>query len=428
MVLHVDMDAFFCSVEELDNPQLKGQPVVVGAALEVRNGRTYAPRGVVAAASYTARKFGVYSAMPLVKAYRLCPHAIFMPGHYNRYVEMSRRIKEIFCRFSPAVSMASIDEAFIDLAGTERLLGKPQLAARKLHDAVAKETGLPCSIGVSTSRLVSKVASDQAKPNGVLWIPPGMEAAFLAPLPVRRIPGIGKVGEARLAAMGIRTVSDAAKAGPERLEQVLGENGASLFHKSQGEDAGGWFTTPIGVDAAPKSVSHETTFDEDTASTEVLMATLSELSQMVGRRLREQELYARTIGLKLRDSNFNTITRAHSLPEPTNLDGDIYETIHNLFDAAWNGKTVRLLGVQTSGFEAPPVTQMNLLEDPSRGKWTKALAAADKLRDRFGFQSVQLGGALRPDGTPALPPSRVHDNPAELRNRKKSRDREGAGS
>jgi DNA polymerase-4 len=287
---------------------------------------------------------------------------------------------------------------------------------------------LPCSIGVSTSRLVSKVASDQAKPNGVLWIPPGMEAAFLAPLPVRRIPGIGKVGEARLAAMGIRTVSDAAKAGPERLEQVLGENGASLFHKSQGEDAGGWFTTPIGVDAAPKSVSHETTFDEDTASTEVLMATLSELSQMVGRRLREQELYARTIGLKLRDSNFNTITRAHSLPEPTNLDGDIYETIHNLFDAAWNGKTVRLLGVQTSGFEAPPVTQMNLLEDPSRGKWTKALAAADKLRDRFGFQSVQLGGALRPDGTPALPPSRVHDNPAELRNRKKSRDREGAGS
>jgi DNA polymerase-4 len=414
MILHVDMDAFFVSVEELHDPSLKGKPVVVGGALEQRDGRTFAPRGVVAAASYAARKFGVHSAMPLVTAYRLCPQAIFIPGHYNRYVEMSRRIKEIFHHFSPAVSMASIDEAYVDLAGTERLHGTAFCAATQLHDAIARETGLPCSIGVSSSRLVSKVASDQAKPNGVLWIPPGMEASFLAPLSVRRIPGIGQVGEQRLARAGIRTVADAAAAGSDALERVLGENGAALFRKSQGEDAGAWFATPIGGEEAPKSVSHETTFNVDNADRDELLATLSELSQMVGRRLREQELFARTIGLKLRTSDFHTITRAHTLTEPTNLDGVIYENIRRLFEAAWRGNAVRLLGVRTADFDHQP-SQMNFLEEPGRRKWEKALAAADRLRDRFGFGAVQLGGALRPDGTPALPPARVHENPAELR-------------
>ncbi len=422
MILHVDMDAFFCSVEEIDNPALKGKPVVVGAALEHRDGRLHAPRGVVAAASYAAREFGVHSAMPLVTAYRLCPQAIFIPGHYNRYLEMSRRIKEIFYHFSPAVSMASIDEAYLDLAGSERLPGTAFRAATSLHDAIARETGLPCSIGVSSSRLVSKVASDQAKPNGVLWIPPGMEAAFLAPLSVRRIPGIGKVGEQRLASAGIHTVADAAQAGSDALESVLGENGAALFHKAQGEDAGAWFATPVGGEEAAKSVSHETTFNVDNADREELLATLSELSQMVGRRLREQEIFARTIALKLRTSDFHTITRAHTLEEPTNLDGVIYENIRRMFEAAWRGKAVRLLGVRTADFAASNVQtrQMNFLEDPGRRKWEKALAAADRLRDRYGFGAVQLGGALRPDGTPALPPARVHENPAELRFAKRS--------
>jgi DNA polymerase-4 len=398
MILHVDMDAFFVSVEELHDPFLKGKPVVVGGALERQDGRLQAPRG----------------AMPLVKAYRLCPQAIFIPGHYNRYLEMSHRIKEIFHRFSPAVSMASIDEAYLDLAGSERLLGTAFRAATNLHDTVARETSLPCSIGVSSSRLVSKVASDQAKPNGVLWIPPGMEAAFLAPLSVRRVPGIGKVGEQRLAGAGIRTVADAAAAGSNTLERVLGENGAALYRKAQGEDAGAWFATPIGGQEAPKSVSHETTFNVDNADREELLATLSELSQMVGRRLREQELFARTIALKLRTSDFHTITRAHTLAEPTNLDGVIYENIRRLFEAAWRGNAVRLLGVRTADFDNQPA-QMNFLEEPGRRKWEKALAAADRMRDRFGFGAVQLGGALRPDGTPALPPARIHDNPAELR-------------
>jgi DNA polymerase IV len=414
MILHVDCDAFFVSVEELHDPSLKGKPVVVGAALEYRDGRWHAPRGVVSAASYAARKFGVHSAMPLVTAYRLCPQAIFVPGHYDRYVEMSRRIKGIFQRFSPAVSMASIDEAYLDLTGSERLLGTAYHAATQLHEAIARETGLPCSIGVSSSRLVSKVASDQAKPNGVLWIPPGMEAAFLAPLSVRRIPGIGKVGEQRLAHAGIKTVADAAAAGSDALERVLGENGASLFRKSQGEDAGGWFTTPVGVQEAAKSISHETTFSVDNADREELLATLSELSQMVARRLREQDLFARTVALKLRTSDFHTITRAHTLAEPTSLDGVIYENIKRMFELAWRGNAVRLLGVRAADLDNAPA-QMNFLEEPGRRKWEKALAAADRLRDRFGFGAVQLGGALRPDGTPALPPARIHDNPAELR-------------
>ncbi len=418
MILHVDMDAFFVSVEEIYDPSLKGKPVVVGAALENRNGKPAAPRGVVAAASYEARKFGVHSAMPLVTAYRLCPHAIFIPGHRARYTEASHRIQEIFSRFSPRVEMVSIDEGYLDLTGTERLFGSPYAAAARLHDEVAREMSLPCSIGISTSRLVSKVASEQAKPNGLLWIPPGSEAAFLAPLPVRKIPGIGKSGEKRLLDRGLRTVGQVAVAGRELLEQVLGANGAALFEKAQGRDAGAWFESPVretGRPAAPKSISHETTYAEDTADAAVLHATLSELCQMVALRLREQGLFARTLQLKLRTSDFHTITRAETLAEPTHLDGDCYAVIRRLFDAAWKkGRTVRLLGVHAGGLEHVP-GQLDLLAGEKRQKWEQALAATDRLRERFGFSAVQLGGALRPDGQPAMPVERVHENPAGFR-------------
>ena len=208
--------------------------------------------------------------MPLATALRLCPQAIFLPGNRQRYVEASQRIQEIFARFSPRVEMVSIDEGYLDLTGCERLLGPAFQAAATLHETVGREAGLACSIGISTSRLVSKVASDQAKPNGLLWVPPGSEAAFLAPLPVRKIPGIGKVAEQRLAQRGLRTVADVVAAGGELLEQVLGVNGASLFHKAQGEDAGAWFSGSIGQQSDAKSISHEHTFNEDTADKETL--------------------------------------------------------------------------------------------------------------------------------------------------------------
>jgi len=242
--LHVDMDAFFVSVEELFDPSLKGKPVVVG-------GRPN-ERGVVSAASYAARKFGVHSAMPLRTAYKLCPQAIFLEGHRDRYLESSGKVFAVLQQFSPKVEMASIDEAYLDLTGTERLHGPPLAAAERLHGAVKKATDLNCSIGAASSRLVAKIASDQAKPNGVLWIVPGEEAEFLAPLDVRKIPGVGKVTERNLHACGIRKVGDLAALDGALLEERFGKWGLALAGKARGQDAGGWFDGEVGEGGDPK--------------------------------------------------------------------------------------------------------------------------------------------------------------------------------
>ena len=257
-IFHLDMDAFFVSVEELFDPSLKGKPVVVGG----RPGE----RGVVSAASYAARKFGVHSAMPLRTAAKLCPQAIFVEGHPDRYREYSRRVRAVLDRFTPLVSMASIDEAYLDMTGTERLHGPPLRCAHTLHNAIGQETGLNCSIGIATSRLVAKVSSDQAKPNGVLWIYPGLEARFLAPLEIRRIPGVGKASEKQLQSLGIYRVGDLAQLEPSVLEKRFGKWGLALAGKSRGEDSGGWFDEAIGERSDPKSISHEHTFPVDTAN------------------------------------------------------------------------------------------------------------------------------------------------------------------
>ena len=254
---HVDMDAFFVSVEELYDPSLKGKPVVVGGGPD--------ERGVVSAASYAARKFGVHSAMPLRTAYKMCPQAIFVDGHPDRYREYSHKVHDVLQAFSPLVEMASIDEAYLDITGTERLYGPPLRAAHLLHERMKAATSLNCSIGIAASRLVAKISSDQAKPNGVLWIIPGQEAAFLAPLDVRKVPGVGKVTEKQLHAVGIRKVGDLARLDDAFLEQRFGKWGLALAGKSRGLDAGGWFDSEIGDDEGPKSISHEHTFNEDTA-------------------------------------------------------------------------------------------------------------------------------------------------------------------
>ena len=303
------MDAFFVSVEELFDPSLKGKPVVVGGRPD--------ERGVVSAASYAARKFGVHSAMPLRTAYKMCPQAIFVDGHPDRYREYSHKVYEVLQAFSPLVEMASIDEAYLDITGTERLYGPPLKAAHLLHERMKAATNLNCSIGIAASRLVAKISSDQAKPNGVLWIIPGQEAAFLAPLDVRKVPGVGKVTEKNLHALGIRKVGDLARLDEAFLEERFGKWGLALAGKSRGLDAGGWFDSEIGEDEGPKSISHEHTFNEDTANLEQIEATLARLSEMVGRRLREHKLQARTLQLKLRYSDFSTITRAHSVPRAT---------------------------------------------------------------------------------------------------------------
>jgi len=403
------MDAFFVSVEELYDPSLKGKAVVVGGQRD--------ERGVVSAASYEARKFGVHSAMPLRTAARQCPHAIFVDGHPARYRECSEEVYRVLGTFTPQVEMASIDEAYLDMTGTERLHGPPLKAAHALHQRVKESTGLNCSVGIGTSRLIAKVSSAQAKPNGVLWIIPGEEAKFLAPLDVREIPGVGKVMETHLYALGIQKVGDLAKLEEGELEHRFGKWGLALAGKARGEDAGGWFDHAVAVDLDAKSISHEHTYNEDTADAAQLESTLMRLTEMVARRLREANFNARTVQLKLRYKDFTTITRAHTLPAPTQLDTEIFEQIRTLFRRNWKpGMQVRLLGVQTSGFTTQAAEQMDLLGGNRQQRWTDALKAADRLRDRFGEASVGLASGLRGGFR-----ERVHENPAALPGKHSSR-------
>ena len=407
-VFHVDMDAFFVSVEELFDPSLKDKPVVVGGQRE--------ERGVVAAANYAARKFGVHSAMPLRTAAKLLPaDAVFVEGHPQRYRECSHQVLEVLKNYSPALEMASIDEAYLDMSGTGRLHGPPLRAAHSLHAEMKAKTQLNCSIGIATSRLVAKVASDQAKRNGVLHVLPGCEAAFLAPLDVRKIPGVGKVTEQNLHAMGIFKVGDLTKLDDALLEERFGKWGLALAGKARGEDAGGWFDTDIGAETDAKSMSHEHTFNDDTADLEQLEATFSRLSEMVGRRLRESGFYARTLQLKLRYQDFTTITRAHTLATATQLDTEIIEQVRALFRRNWKpGQKVRLLGVQASSLETAE-GQIELLDSDRHQRWKQALTAADRLRDKFGESAVSLGGGMQGKFR-----ERTHQNPAALPGKQKT--------
>jgi len=401
MIFHVDMDAFFVSVEELYDPSLKGKAVVVGGQRD--------ERGVVSAASYEARKFGVHSAMPLRTAAKQCPHAIFVDGHPERYREHSEKVYKVLSAFTPQVEMASIDEAYLDMTGTERLLGPPLKSAHNLHQRMKSETGLNCSVGIGSSRLIAKVSSGQAKPNGVLYILLGEEAKFLAPLDVREIPGVGKVMEGHLHSLGIKKVGDLAKLEERELEERFGKWGLALAGKARGEDAGGWFDSEVGADLDAKSISHEHTYNEDTADPAKLESTLMRLSEMVGRRLREANFHARTIQLKLRYKDFTTITRAHSLPDPTQLDTEIFQQARTLFRKNWKkGIPVRLLGVQASHF-GTQAAQIDLLDGNRQQRWKDALAAADRLRDKFGESSVGLASGLRGSFR-----ERTHENPASL--------------
>ena len=396
-ILHVDMDAFFVSVELLERPELRGTPVVVGGRPD--------QRGVVAAASYEARKYGIHSAMPLRTAGKLCPHAVFLDVRHRLYSEWSDRVAAILAKFSPVVEMVSIDEAYLDLSGTERLQGPPLAATDKLLRTITRTTGLPCSGGLATTRLVAKVASDQAKPRGLVWVAPGCEARFLAPLPVRKIPGIGEVTERALRALGIETVEQLAALAPEKLEKSFGQWGAALYRKARGGDS-----YEFVIDAEPKSISHHHTFGEDTDDSAALAAMLSHLSQKACKRLREAGLATRTLTLTIRYAGFDTYTRSKTLSEPTRLDADIFAVFHDLFGAHRNPRRkIRLLGVSLSGL-THGAEQLDLLETERRGKLERMTRATDHLRDRFGFDSVQFGGSLRADGSRR---DRDDDDPSE---------------
>ncbi len=414
---HVDMDAFFVSVEELYDPALRGRPVVVGGRAN--------QRGVVAAASYAARKFGVHSGMALREAGRLCPQAVFLEGHPERYRESSSAARNVFLQFTPAVEMASIDEAYLDMTGTTRLHGPALKAADLLHETMKRQTGLNCSVGIACARVVAKVASDQAKPNGVLQVLPGMEAIFLAPLDVRRLPGVGKVTEERLREFGVRTIGDLAHLSESKLGPApaagaasvaaypspirIGDGLASLIEKAQGRDAGGWYDEEVGEGGEPKSISHEHTFNRDQRDPAALASMLARLTEMVCRRLREHQLHAREVQIKLRYSDFTTLTRGRTLERATQLDAEVLEMVRGLFDAHWQkGRAVRLLGVQTSALESGSA-QMELLDGGQDVRRRQAMQAVDALRDRFGKSAVSLAG-----GMSARFRERTHENPAAL--------------
>ncbi|MGA9532852.1 MAG: DNA polymerase IV [Anaerolineales bacterium] len=376
-ILHVDLDAFFCSVEELLDPSLRGKPFVVGGSAE--------GRGVVASASYPAREFGVRSAMPTARALRLCPDLIVLSSHRHDYSQYSKKIMKLLRETAPAIEQLSIDEAFLDM-GPDWAVG--ERTARQQQREIEERFGLPTSWGVAGNKLVAKIASDVGKPHGLVVVPAGQEARFLSPLPVEMLWGVGPKTQAQLASFGVRTIGDLGALPPDQLVAVLGERGLDLAQRARGED-----DRPVVEEREPKSMSNETTFTEDRKDQAFLEQTLLELTEEVGRRLRSGGYAGNIVRLKLRWPDFTTLTRQTQLKQPTHLDGEIYEAILGLFHAVWRrGKAVRLLGVGVAGL-GPPVRQLELF-DHSWEQDERLLRAVDSIRKRYGPASLKRGSTL----------------------------------
>jgi DNA polymerase-4 len=376
------MDAFFAAVEQRDRPELRGKPVIVGA--DPKGGRG---RGVVSTASYEARRFGVGSALPISEAWRRCPHGVYLRPDMEKYARESERIMDVFHRFTDLVEPVSIDEAFLDVTGSARAMGTGEEIGRKLKAGIREETGLTASVGVATSKLVAKIASDMQKPDGLVVVPSGRAAAFLGPLPVRRLWGVGPKMEETLAKLGVVTIGDLAALEPGRLERRLGTHGHDLQRLARGED-----DREVSPEAAEaRSLGQEHTYDRDTGDAARLRATLLALADGVAGRLRAHGLRARTVTLKYRDEDFQTTTHARTLPEATDASNTLFWVASELFAEVHHGKKVRLLGVYASHFrEEKP--QLALFDEPV------APSPVDKVRDevakRFGDEAITRASLL----------------------------------
>jgi DNA polymerase-4 len=398
-ILHVDLDAFFAAVEQRDRPELRGRPVIVGG--------DPTGRGVVSAASYEARRFGVHSAMSLREAVRRCPDGVFLPVDGRRYQLASRDVMEVLRRFTPAVEPISIDEAFLDVTGSLALFGDGTAIARSIKDGVHAEVGLTGSVGVATTKLVAKIASDLRKPDGLVVVAPGDEAAFLAPLEISRLWGVGEKTATVLADYGVTTIGDLAALPPDVVIRRFGKHGASLVERARGIDA-----DPVHGGDPAKSVGHEHTFDVDTSDPEVIERTLLGMADGVSGRLRSAGVRASTVTVKIRDSAFRTITRQRTLPEPTDLTEPIYRTAVELAGPEVRGIRVRLLGVSASNLGEREQLGLFAAEDPRR---RAAIEAADAVRRRYGTDAVtraRLVGAHLP-----APFERDPKNPLDRRAR-----------
>ena len=379
-IIHVDLDAFFCSVEELLDPSLTGTAFAVGGAAD--------ERGVIATASYAARKFGVHSALPTVRALRLCPGLRLLPGHFKLYREYSRKVMAFFDDETPLVEQISIDEAFLDFTGDARAGGE---IAATLQARISREVGLPSSFGVAGNKLVSKIATNVGKPKGLIVVPPGQEAAFLAPLPMAMLWGVGPKTQARLAELGLRTIGDVAAWPSHDLEQRFGAWGADLARHARGSD-----DRPLETEREAKSISKEITFARDVSDRPTLRRTLIDLCDQVAASLRQQGLVARTVKLKLRWPPFETITRQTTLPQTTDLETEIFAAAFGLFEAAWGRRAsgpVRLIGVGVSGLQTP-ARQLGLFETAQLDRAGKLAEAVDKIRAKYGWDAVKRASGL----------------------------------
>lgn len=379
-IIHVDMDAFYASVEQRDHPEYRGKPVIVGADPKEGKGR-----GVVSAASYEAREFGIHSAMPIGQAYRRCPNGVFLPVRMSRYQEVSSVIFSIFRRYTDLVEPLSLDEAFLDVTGSLRLFGTPQAIGAQIQRDIREEERLNASVGVATTKFVAKVASDLQKPQGFVMVPEGTEQAFLHDLPIERLWGAGPKTAQILRRRGYETIGQLAARSCTELSTWLGKQGKHLWELANGID-----DRQVVSEEPAKSIGAETTFEEDTAETTLIQQTILALTKRVGRRLRAETVQARTLTLKYRTARFRTFSRSVTLPDPTDQDPILYQVVLTLLDRLpCKNEKVRLLGVAGSHLvKLEDSRQLSLFSSSqeSQGKITKAV---DSIRSRFGDQAIQ---------------------------------------
>ncbi len=397
-ILLVDLDAFFASVEMLDHPEWRGKPLIVGGDAD--------RHGVVSTCSYEARAYGVRSAMPSITAKRLCPDAIWAPVRHGRYKEVSKQIMAIFFDETPHVQQVSIDEAFLDISPTRINTEHPIQVARRIQRRV-EEIGVTCSIGLSTSKSVSKIASDMDKPRGLTVVYPGGEQAFMSPLPIRTLSGIGASAEAALHNMGIKTLGELSSASEDSLRHVFGKNAALMRNRAAGREI-----SKVDPDDQVKSISHEVTFSPDLTNREAIEDALASIGSKVGRRARAKGLKGRTLNLKIRYDDLSVHSVQQALDEPTNDELFYLPILFSMIDTVWReGINVRLLGVGLSGFDNQELSQPRLFEDSvnidtrnggmitDRARRENLLRATDNLKDRFGENSIRFGREFKNNGT-----------------------------
>jgi len=379
-IIHVDMDAFYASVEQLDDPGLVGKPVIVGGDPK--------KRGVVSAASYEARKFGVHSAMPMSQAVRLCPGAIVLPVRMERYAELSQQIHAIFQQFTPQIEPLSLDEAFLDVTGSLRLFGSAEKIGRAIKDQIMEQLGLVASVGIAANKFLAKLASDLDKPDGFVMITEENQQTILDPLPASKIWGVGKVTEQALKSKGITTIKQLREAPPEILRSVFGEQTPHVLRLARGVD-----NRQVESSREAKSISSEETFATDIADKDILLDVLLHQAEDVAQRLRIDDLEAKTITLKLRYGDFRTITRSSTFDQPTNVTKTLWQEAQDVF-RQWYKKSagpLRLLGFGVSGLQKAGTGQRHLFEEPEQERQKRLDEALDKIRGKFGHDALRRG-------------------------------------